>query len=171
MIDIQALYDGLIWSVLWMVYVYMILKCFPWEMLHDYPEDIQKASKLPKPTLKQQKKSKLWSSLGGAIIILSLIIFGINKFSNETVPFLTLFIYMFIVVMTWNVIDLLIMDWIIVCTITPDWVIIKGTKGCQGYKDYIFHFKGFLIGCFYSFITGILFSGINYLILKYIIWK
>ena len=27
---------GLIWSGLWIAYLYVIMKCFPWEMLHDY---------------------------------------------------------------------------------------------------------------------------------------
>ena len=44
-----ALAEGLIWSVLWIIYVYILVTKFPWEMLHDYPEDIQKASTLPEP--------------------------------------------------------------------------------------------------------------------------
>ncbi|ORX75428.1 hypothetical protein BCR32DRAFT_271910 [Anaeromyces robustus] len=168
---VQALYEGLIWSALWIGYVYMIIKLFPWTMLHDYPEDIQKASKIPKPTLKQQRSSYIWSSIGGLIILLSLIAFGLQAFKDEKVSLLTLFIYIFIIVMSWNVIDLIIMDWLIVCTITPDWIVIKGTKGCKGYKDYMFHFKGFLIGCIYTTITALLFSGVDYIILKYLIWK
>ena len=167
----QALFEGLIWSLMWSLYVFLILKLCPWEMLHDYPEDIQKASKLPKPTLKQQKQSKLWSGIGGLIIIVSLSYFGLNRYAEERVSLLTLFIYIFIIAMTWNVFDLIVMDWIIVCTITPEWIIIKGTKGCKGYKDYMFHFKGFLIGCFYTFIIAVIFSGIDYAILKYILWK
>ena len=34
-----ALLLGLIWSGLWMAFLYVIMKYFPWEMLHDYPED------------------------------------------------------------------------------------------------------------------------------------
>ena len=32
----NALLNGVIWSVLWIAYVYMLLKCFPWEMVHEY---------------------------------------------------------------------------------------------------------------------------------------
>jgi hypothetical protein len=45
-----ALLLGLIWSGLWMAFLYMIMKYFPWKMLHDYPEDVRKASTLPEPT-------------------------------------------------------------------------------------------------------------------------
>ena len=56
---IKALLDGLIWSVLWMIYVYMLLKLFPWEMVHEYPENIKKACTMAAPTSKQLKKGKL----------------------------------------------------------------------------------------------------------------
>ena len=44
--------------------------------------------------------------------------------------------YIFIIAMSWNVIDLLIMDWLVICRITPKWVVIQGTEGCGGYHDY-----------------------------------
>lgn len=42
----SALINGMIWSALWIAYVYMLLKCFPWEMVHEYPEDIKKSHNL-----------------------------------------------------------------------------------------------------------------------------
>ena len=45
--------------------------------------------------------------------------------------------------------------------------ILVGTDGCNGYKDYLFHFKGFLIGCVYTTIIALLFSGIDYVLLHY----
>jgi hypothetical protein len=73
--------------------------------------------------------------------------------------------------MMWNTIDLLVMDWLLVCSITPKIVVIEGTEGCKGYKDYMFHFKGFLIGCVYTAIMAIIFSGITYGILRFFIWN
>ena len=79
--------------------------------------------------------------------------------------------YIFIIAVTWNVVDLLIMDRLIVCTITPKWIILRGTEGCKGYKDYFFHFKGFLIGCVYTAMMSLLFSGIDYAVLRFLIWN
>ena len=79
--------------------------------------------------------------------------------------------YIFIIAMTWNVVDLLVMDWLIVCTITPKWIVLRGTEGCKGYKDYFFHFKGFLVGCVYTALMALLFSGIDYAVLRFLIWK
>ena len=49
-------------------------------------------------------------------------------------------------------------------------MLIEGTEGCKGYKDYMYHFKGFLIGCVYSAIMALIISGIDYLILRFIVW-
>ena len=42
---ITALIEGLVWSVLWIIYAYVIVTKYPWQMMHDYPEDIQKAAR------------------------------------------------------------------------------------------------------------------------------
>lgn len=167
----KAIVYGLIWSLLWIVYVYVIVKFFPWQMIHDYPKDIQKASTLKEPTDSQSRISKIFEWFGGLVIILTPILWGIIQFSVKRVSFLELFGFIFIIVMMWNVIDLLIMDWLIVCTITPKWVVIEGTDGCKGYKDYLFHFKGFLIGCIYSTIAAVVLSGIDYFVLRFITFE
>ncbi len=77
-----------------------------------------------------------------------------------------LFVFLWVVVFVWNLLDLLVMDWLIVCTITPDWLILEGTKGCKGYKDYAFHGKGFLIGCGYTTLTAAVFAGLDMLLLS-----
>lgn len=167
----NALICGLIWSVMWSVYVFLILKCYPFSMLHDYPKDIQAAAAIDKPTKEQEKAAKRFGAVGGLIILGTLLAFGSLHFHNEQVSFLQVFEYLFIVAMTWNVVDLLVMDWLIVCAITPKWVVIRGTEGCKGYKDYLFHFKGFLIGCVYTTIMAVFFSGIDYGILRFWIWR
>lgn len=93
------------------------------------------------------------------------------QFSGETVSFLTVLLFIFIIAMMWNVADLLVMDWLIICRITPKWVIIRGTEGCKGYHDYMYHFKGFLIGCIYTVIMSLIISGIDYALLRFLIWQ
>lgn len=168
---LHTLTDGLIWSALWMIYIFIILKLFPHTMLHDYPKDIQEASTLKKPSKKQEKASKLFGAVGGLIIFGVLIAFGLLRFQSEPTSFIKLLLYIFIVAMTWNIVDLLVMDWLIICLITPKWVVIEGTDGCKGYKDYFFHFKGFLIGCVYTTIMALLFAGIDHALLRFIIWR
>ena len=162
--------EGIIWSVLWVIYVYVIVTKYPWQMLHDYPEDIQKASTLPEPTDKQNRNARIFGIVGSLVIFASLIAFGIIQFSSNKTSFVSICLFIFIIAMIWNVVDLLVMDWLIICIITPEWVVIEGTDGCKGYKDYMFHFKGFLIGCVYTIILSLFISGVDYLLLRFLIW-
>ncbi|KAG4098122.1 hypothetical protein H8356DRAFT_939789 [Neocallimastix lanati (nom. inval.)] len=167
----RACIDAAIWSALWMLYIYGLLKWFPWTMLHEMTEDIQKKAKLKKPTSKQRRNTFIYQVLSIIVIFGSLGYFGIAPFTESKVSFLTIFIYSFIICMAWNVIDLVIMDWFIVCYLTPSWVVIQGTQDCEGYKDYIHHFKDFLVGCVYMTLIAIVYSIVDYGILYYIIWK
>lgn len=168
---LQAFAYGLIWSVMWSVYVFLILKFYPYSMLHDYPKDIQAAAAIEKPTKAQEQAAKRFGAVGGLIIFGALLAFGLLRFRSEQTSFLQVLKYIFMIAMTWNVVDLLVMDWLIVCTITPKWIVLSGTEGCKGYKDYFYHFKGFLIGCVYTAIMALLFSGIDYVVLRFLIWK
>ncbi len=166
-----ALFSGLIWSGLWMAYLYVIMKCFPWEMLHDYPEDVRRASALAEPTGKQKRNARIFSGIGSIIIFGALILFGLLRFRAERAGFITLFRFLFIIAMSWNVIDLLVMDWLLVCTVRPAWLIIPGTENCSSYSDYGYHFRGFLIGCIYTTLMALIFAGIDYAILYFLMWK
>jgi hypothetical protein len=165
---ITALIEGMVWSVLWIIYVYVIVTKYPWQMMHDYPEDIQKAATLAEPTEKQNKSVKIFGLVGSLIIFAAIILFGLFYFANSEVTFLKVFIFIFIIAMTWNVIDLLVMDWLIICIITPRWVVIEGTEGCKGYKDYMYHFKSFWIGCVYTTVMALVISIVEYLLLRFV---
>ena len=171
MMIMTAFAEGLIWSVLWILYVYLIMRYFPWMMLHDYPEDVRKASTLPEPTDTQNRNAKIFSAVGSLLIFGSLLAFGLLRFHENKASLLTIFTFLLIIAMCWNVIDLLVMDWLLVCTIRPAWLIIPGTEKCSSYGDYGHHFKGFLIGCVYSTLMALLFAGIDYAVLNFILWR
>lgn len=166
----NALVCGLIWSALWIAYVYMLLKCFPWEMVHEYPQDIKEKTTLKQPDENQKKNAKLYGGLASIALFAILAVFPVLYYAKTPVSFMQVFLYTWIIAFTWNVIDLVVMDWLLVCTITPDWLILPGTKGCKGYKDYWFHFIGFLQGCIYISLTALLIAGLAFIILKFMIW-
>lgn len=62
------------------------------------------------------------------------------------VSFTGRFVHALGISMAFNTWDLLVLDWLVVCAITPRLFVIPGTEGNPGYKDYAFHFRGFLIG-------------------------
>ena len=57
-----------------------------------------------------------------------------------------LFAYAFGVLFIFNLVDLLILDWLVVCWFEPRWVILPGTEHIVIPKQYLHHFKGFLMG-------------------------
>jgi hypothetical protein len=60
------------------------------------------------------------------------------------------------VVFLFNLVDWLILDWLIVCTINPKFMVLSGTEGMAGYKNYVMHFRGFLIGTVLAAMIGLL---------------
>ena len=66
-----------------------------------------------------------------------------------------LFTYAFGVLFIFNLVDLLILDWLIVCWFEPRWVILPGTEHIVIPKQYLHHFKGFLIGTVGLAIVGL----------------
>jgi hypothetical protein len=64
----------------------------------------------------------------------------------NSVSFLTALVFSAAVLLVFNIYDLLILDWLLFCTIQPRAMILPGTEGMAGYRDYRFHFTGFLKG-------------------------
>jgi hypothetical protein len=69
--------------------------------------------------------------------------------------FWELFAYVFGVLLIFNLVDLLILDWLIVCWIEPRWAILPGTEHVVFPKQYLHHFKGFLMGTVGLVIVGL----------------
>jgi len=66
-----------------------------------------------------------------------------------------LFAYAFGVLFIFNLVDLIILDWLIVCWLEPRWVILPGTEHIVIPKQYLHHFKGFLVGTVGLAIVGL----------------
>jgi len=126
-------------------------------MLQDYPAEIKAV--VPPKTEKEKQQSIL---LGLPFIVILLLYPFIAVYRIESTTFLQLFTYAFAIVWAFNLWDWIVLDWLIFCTITPHQLIIPGTKGHPAYKDYAFHFRGFLIGSVFSFIMGLIVAVVIY---------
>jgi hypothetical protein len=81
-------------------------------------------------------------------VILVIPILGLSALSArvEYLPFLIAYTFSLIVLLVFNVYDLLVLDWLFFCTIQPRIMVLPGTEGMPAYRDYRFHFIGFLKG-------------------------
>ena len=161
---------GIVFSLLFSALLLVMIRINPEMMLNDYPPEIKARYGPASEKTKKQRKP--------FVILFFLIVFGVPLLSIMRldqmiagVPsFLEIFVNIFTLFLVFNIVDLLILDWLIFCAITPRFIVLPGTEGMAAYKDYGFHFRGFLMGCVICLVSGLLFSGIATLVYFIIGW-
>lgn len=113
----------------------------PESMVDDYPPDIRTQFGPMSPAARRHKK------LVG--LPFGLILIGLLALSNMRLPeitFYTVFVNTAVMLVLFNLVDLLLLDWLLFNTIRPRFMVLPGTEGMPGYADYGFHFRQFLKG-------------------------
>jgi len=134
----------------------------PW--LQDYPQDIQ--ARVP-PKTTQEKKVSLIMGIPFLVLLLAVPFAStltLKAQQGSEIDFLRLAANGFGVSFVFNLVDWLVLDWLVLCTITPRFVVVHGTEGAAGYRDYAFHFRGFLIGTVFSAVSGLAIAGMTSLL-------
>lgn len=163
-----ALIQGLIWAIMWGCSVTFIEMKWPHIFLHDYPKELQEVVHLPPFTNK--KIAYMFTTIAMIIIISFIFLSCVFTYKANEVNYLIILFHIFIVFMCWNLFDLIVMDWIIFCTLQPKFIVLPGSEGHRAYKDFKFHFIGFLKGCLIAAISSPIIAGICFVILRYLIW-
>jgi hypothetical protein len=152
------LYGGVLSAVLSMLLL-GLLWMNPEILLNDYPPDIQEKHGPMSDRSKRQRLpvAILLGAVGLGIVILSFSAVRAN--GGGKIRFLTAFVHLFVMLSVFNVVDLLLLDWPLVA-IVPSFMVLPGTEGSAGYKDYWFHFRGFLIGVVLIVAASVLLAGV-----------
>lgn len=155
----HALAYGVVLSGIISVLLLGVLWINPEIMLNDYPPDIrEKYGPISERTKHQRLPvALLFGAVGLGIVAISFREVRTN--ASGDIPFLTAFIHLFVMFSVFNVVDLLLLDWPLVA-IVPSFIVLRGTEGMPGYKDYGFHFRGFVIGTVLILVTSALIAGI-----------
>ena len=152
------LYGGVLSSVL-SVLLLGLLRTNPEILLNDYPPDIRKKHG-PMSERSQRQRISVAIVIGAvALGIVTASFSAVRTNGGGKIPFLTAFAHLFVMFSVFNLVDLLLLDWLLVA-IGPRFLILPGTEGSAGYKDYWFHFRGFLIGGVLIFVTSGLMAGV-----------
>ncbi len=121
----------------------------------DYPPDIRQRYGPMSP-----RAARLRPYIAALLFVTVLVVPIIGLFALRAqidyVPFLPAFAFSGITLLVFNVFDLIILDWLFFCTIQPRSMVLPGTEGMAGYRDYRFHFIGFLKGLGFSAVGGLL---------------
>ena len=154
----HALAYGSILSGISCVLLLGILWFNPEIMLNDYPPDIRAKHGPMSERSKRQRipVAVLFGAVGLTIVAASFV--EVRAGSGGHIPFQTAFVHLFVMFFLFNLVDLLILDWPLVA-LRPSFVVLPGTEGLAGYKDYRFHFRGFLIGTVLIFVMSLLMAG------------
>ena len=129
-------------------------------MMQDYPPAIKAV--VP-PRTDREKRLSTWLGLPFLLILFVYPVHAAFTFQAQAggeAGFLPLFGYAFGIAFAFNLWDWLVLDWLIFCTLTPKWFVLPGSEGHPAYKDYAFHFRGFLIGTAFSALMGMIAAGI-----------
>lgn len=155
---LHGLIFGAVLSLLMGVIFLGIAYANPEIWLNDYPPDIRERFGPMSERAKRQRR------LAGVPVFL--LLFGTITLSafrlariGDYEPFFTVFFGTFIVLLVFNLVDLLILDWLVFTTLTPGFVVLPGTEGARGYSDYGFHFRAFLKGVAGALVVSLLVAG------------
>ena len=146
----RILRDGALLSVVASTYLLVLLRLNPRIFLRHYPKEIREI--VPPKSERERRMSILLGLLIGVPFALALLW---RTATLENRFFWDLFAYAFGVLFIFNLVDLIILDWLIVCWFEPRWVILPGTEHIVIPKQYLHHFKGFLVGTVGLAIVGL----------------
>jgi hypothetical protein len=140
----HALVSGLALSVTIGALLLAVLRANPEILLNDYPPDIKTKWGPMTPRTKRQR----WLASGILLVaILAVVAWSLSMlpaFLTRELTFLSAFAYFTIMFGTFNAFDLVIDCGLVYWQ--PRFVVLPGTEGMEGYRNYRFHFRGFLIG-------------------------
>ena len=123
--------------------------------VNKYPPDIKQKYGPMSP-----RAARLRPFIAALLFITILVIPMIGLFALhaeiKSVSFLSALVFSGIALFVFNTFDLIILDWLFFCTIRPRTMILPGTEGMAGYRNYRFHFIGFLKGLGFTLVGSLL---------------
>jgi hypothetical protein len=164
---LEAVIHGAVWSVLFIIGLILLAKYYPHTLVHNYPKELQKLAKVPVRGTRKGRfllSSIIWIFIAGYYFLAVFL-----TFKGDQIQYINVLIFSFVLFMVWNVVDLLVLDWIVFCTIQPSFMVLEGTEGHPEYKNYRFHFIGFLKGVVIMLIGAVVFGSAAYFMLKFVI--
>ena len=136
--------------------------------LGDYPPDIRERYG---PMSIKARRQRMLAGIPVVSFLLGTIVFSTVRLAQGDggdSAFFAVLLGTFLMLLVFNVVDLVILDWLIFVTIRPRMIVLSGTEGMEGYHDYGFHFRAFLKGVVGSFAASLVVAGIV-VVIKFIV--
>ena len=156
----NALVFGVVLGSILFTTILVVVRINPEIMLRDYPPDVQAEHG---PMSDRSKRQRLVVAILVLAVMFGVIVASLAPILDDAHAaglFPTVFVHFFVMFSVINVLDWLVFDWLIVVRIRPSFLILPGTKGMAGYRDYAFHFRGFLIGILITLAASLLLAAL-----------
>ena len=160
----NGLLYGIVLSILLGLTILISFSINPEIWVGDYPPDIKAAYT---PVRSDTKRHKRIASLAFLIFLVGVLILSILQLNRllGVLTFTAVFLSAFCTLLVFNIFDLLILDWLIFNTLQPKKIVLPGTEGMAGYKNYGFHFRGFLSGIVFCLAGALVMAGMTALLM------
>lgn len=157
MLNLQLLFtDGILLTIIFSVFVVGTLFWKPRMWLHDFPADIQA---LIPPKTDHEKRLTIYMAIPFFIILFAGLALTAYRYGSAN-GFLAMAVHVYLVWQIVNLIDLLIIDWCGMMLIDPTNPPFPGTEGAKGYRDFRFHFIGFIKGSVMGIVLALMITGV-----------
>jgi hypothetical protein len=157
MLIMHAALSGVALSAALFALTLATIRLNPEILLNDYPPDVR--AKFG-PISSRAKTQRLFVSLLYFAVLVLATRFAANDLSSHIPSFRyrDAFVYALVMLQTFNLLDWLVLDTALV-SFQPTWAVLPGTAGLAGYRDYAFHFKGWVVGLFASTMAAAIIGG------------
>jgi hypothetical protein len=125
----------------------------------DYPPDIREKYG-PMSARASRLRPYFAAAVFLAVLVLPLLGLASLRQAIGPIAFLPALVFGTLAVFVFNLFDLLVLDWLFFCTIQPRAMLLPGTQGMAGYRDYRFHFIGFIKGLGFCLVGGFVIAGL-----------
>lgn len=156
----NALLNGVILCVILSFLMAISMAIAPDMWVNDYPPDIREKFGAMTPKAVRLRRFIGIPFFAAILMLPFLAILRLAVLTEAQPSFLAAFATAVLVLFTFNLFDLLVIDWLVFVFMQPKRIVLPGTEGMAGYRDYAFHFKGFLIGTVFCLVGALFTSGV-----------
>jgi len=148
--------DGIALSIVFAVFVVGTLLWKPRMWLQDFPADLQ--AMIP-PKTDAEKRLTILFAIPFFILLFGGLGLSASRFGMDS-GFGAMVLHVYLVWQVVNLFDLVIIDWCGIMLVDPMNPPFDGTAGAQGYRDFMFHFVGFIKGSVMGLVFALIVAGI-----------
>ena len=160
----HSLLYGALLSALLSVLIVLSLLFRPMIWINDAPPVLRDAAG-PISAADRRLQWLLGAAVLGLLVVFPVLaLAGLQQLGNGSLTFGAAALSVFIVLMTFNTVDLVLLDWLFVERLAPGRIAFPNAPGMRFTRGDAYHFRGFLIGTGLSLAAAVVIGGVAALV-------